>query len=56
VSARGGGHNVAGHAVCDDGMMIDLRLMREVAVDPVERVARVGGGATWNDFDPACRS
>jgi len=55
VSVRGGGHNVAGHAVCDDGVMIDLRLMREVAVDPVERIARVGGGATWNDFDPACQ-
>jgi FAD binding domain len=40
VSVRGGGHNVAGHAVCGDGVMIDLRLMREVAVDPVDRVAR----------------
>jgi FAD/FMN-containing dehydrogenase len=55
LSVRGGGHNVAGHGVCDDGVMIDLRLMREVRVDPVERIAEAGGGATWNDFDPACQ-
>jgi FAD/FMN-containing dehydrogenase len=55
LSVRGGGHNVAGHGVCDDGVMIDLRLMREVRVDPGERIAEAGGGATWNDFDPACQ-
>jgi FAD/FMN-containing dehydrogenase len=55
LSVRGGGHNVAGHAVCDDGVMVDLRLMREVRVDPVEQIAHAGGGATWNDFDPACQ-
>jgi FAD/FMN-containing dehydrogenase len=55
LSVRGGGHNVAGHGVCDDGMMIDLRLMREVRVDPIEQLAEAGGGATWNDFDPACQ-
>jgi FAD/FMN-containing dehydrogenase len=55
LSVRGGGHNVAGHGVCDDGVMIDLRLMREVRVDPTERIAEAGGGATWNDFDPACQ-
>ena len=54
LSVRGGGHNVAGHAACD-GVMIDLRLMREVRVDPVSRTAEAGGGATWNDFDPACQ-
>ena len=55
LSVRGGGHNVAGHAVCDDGVVVDLRLMRDVSVDPVERIATVAGGATWNDVDPACQ-
>jgi FAD/FMN-containing dehydrogenase len=51
VSIRGGAHNVAGHAVCDDGVMIDLSLMRSVRVDPEQRRARVEGGATWGDVD-----
>ncbi|MFQ5567713.1 MAG: FAD-binding oxidoreductase, partial [Paracoccaceae bacterium] len=51
VSIRGGGHNVAGHAVCDGGLMIDLGLMRAVHVDPQARRARVEGGATWGDLD-----
>ena len=51
VSIRGGGHNVAGHAVCDDGVMIDLSLMRAVQVDSEKRLAKVQGGATWSDVD-----
>ncbi len=51
VSIRGGAHNVAGHAVCDGGVMIDLSLMRAVHVDPQARRARVEGGATWGDLD-----
>jgi FAD/FMN-containing dehydrogenase len=51
VSVRGGGHNVAGAAVCDDGMMIDLSLMRGVRVDPKTRTARAQGGVTWGDLD-----
>lgn len=51
VSIRGGGHNVAGHAVCDDGVMIDLSQMRTVQVDADNRRARVEGGATWGDVD-----
>jgi FAD/FMN-containing dehydrogenase len=51
VSIRGGGHNVAGHAVCDDGLMIDLSAMRAVQVDPERRIAVVEGGATWADVD-----
>jgi len=51
VAIRGGGHNVAGTAACDDGVMIDLSLMKAVRVDPPTRTARVQGGATWGDVD-----
>lgn len=51
LSIRGGGHNVAGNAVNDGGIVIDLSSMRGVFVDPVQRVVRVQGGATWGDVD-----
>jgi FAD/FMN-containing dehydrogenase len=51
VAIRGGGHNVAGNAVCEDGLMIDLSRMRSVRVDPKARTAHAEGGATWADFD-----
>jgi FAD/FMN-containing dehydrogenase len=51
LSVRGGGHNVAGSAVCDGGLMIDLSLMRGIWVDPDKRTVRVQGGATWGDVD-----
>jgi len=51
IAVRGGGHNVAGNAVCDGGLMIDLSQMRDVRADPGSRRARAGGGATWGDFD-----
>lgn len=51
VSIRGGGHNVAGNAVNDDGIVIDLSEMRAVLVDPETRTARVQGGATWAEVD-----
>ena len=53
ISVRGGGHNAAGLAVCDDGVVIDLSGMRDVVIDPVGRTARVSGGATWGEFDRA---
>jgi FAD/FMN-containing dehydrogenase len=51
IAVRGGGHNVAGTAVCDDGIVIDLSEMRAVSVDPVRRAALVQGGALWGDVD-----
>ena len=51
VAVKGGGHNVAGRATVDKGMMIDLSLMRGVSVDPNTRLARAQGGATWLDFN-----
>jgi FAD/FMN-containing dehydrogenase len=56
VSIRGGGHNVAGHAVCDGGLMIDLSCMRGVAVNPSLRSASVQGGALWADVDAATQA
>jgi FAD/FMN-containing dehydrogenase len=53
ISTRGGGHNVAGKAVTDGGLMIDLASMRGSYVDPKKRRARVQGGATWNDYNRA---
>jgi FAD/FMN-containing dehydrogenase len=51
VSVRSGGHNIAGNAVCDGGLLIDLSLMKSVRVDPASRTARVEPGATLADFD-----
>jgi len=53
VSVRGGGHAVAGHAVCDGGLMIDLSLMKSVRVDPQARTARAAGGLLWSELDGA---
>jgi FAD/FMN-containing dehydrogenase len=56
VAVRGGGHNPAGHCVCDGGLVIDLSAMRTVEVDRDARIARAAGGATWLDFDAATQA
>ena len=51
IAVRGGGHNVAGNAVCDGGLVVDLSAMRGVHVDVRARRARAQGGATWGDYN-----
>lgn len=51
VSVRGGGHNVAGIAICDGGLMIDLSPMKSIRVDPVAWTARAEPGVLWGEFD-----
>ena len=51
LSVRGGGHNIAGNAVCDGGLMLDLSPMKSVRIDPSSRTARVEPGVTLAEFD-----
>jgi FAD/FMN-containing dehydrogenase len=51
IAVRGGGHNVAGRAVIDGGLMIDLAEMKGIHVDPAERTARAQAGVTWAEFN-----
>jgi FAD/FMN-containing dehydrogenase len=51
VAVRGGGHNIGGNAVCDDGLVIDLSRMKGLRVDPARRTARAEPGLTWGEFD-----
>jgi FAD/FMN-containing dehydrogenase len=53
VAIRGGGHNGPGLGTCDDGLVIDLSLMKGVRVDPAAKTVRVEGGCTWGDVDHA---
>ncbi len=51
VAVRAGGHNVAGTALCNDGLVIDLTRMKGIRIDVARRRARVEGGVTWGEFD-----
>ncbi|RME84465.1 MAG: FAD-binding oxidoreductase, partial [Caldilineae bacterium] len=53
LAIKGGGHNVAGNAVCDDGVVLDLSPMRSVDVDPLSRTVRADGGCLLSDLDEA---
>ncbi len=53
IAIRGGGHNGGGLGSVDDGVVVDLSLLRSISVDPETRVVKVGGGCTWNDVDAA---
>ena len=53
LAVRGGGHNVAGLATVDDGLVIDLSSMQSIEVDATNRTARAGGGVTWGELDAA---
>ena len=56
TAVKGGGHNIAGNAVCEGGLLIDLSAMRSVRVDPIAAVAHVEPGATLGDFDHECQA
>jgi FAD/FMN-containing dehydrogenase len=56
IAVRGGGHGVAGHAVNDDGLVIDLSPMKGIAVDPVRRTATAQPGVLWGELDAATQA
>ena len=56
VAVRGGGHNVAGSAVCDGGLVIDLSPMKEIHIDPARRTVRAQAGLTWGELDRATQA
>ena len=53
TAVRSGGHSVAGMSTVDDGLVIDLRNMKDITVDPEARTAKCGPGLTWAEFDRA---
>src|SRR5260370_10208891 len=53
IAIRGGGHNGGGLGTCDDGVVIDMSLFKDIDVNPDARTVRVGGGCTWGEVDGA---
>src|SRR6476619_6479272 len=56
VAVRAGGHSVAGASLVEDGLVLDVRPLDTIVVDPDRRVARVGAGATWAQLDAATQA
>jgi FAD/FMN-containing dehydrogenase len=56
LAVRGGGHNIAGNALCDDGLVIDLSMMKAARVDPAAGRVTIEGGATLGDLDAATQA
>ena len=56
ISPRGGGHNVAGTALCEDGLVVDLSQLKSIDIDPERRTARAGAGCTLGDLDQATQA
>jgi FAD/FMN-containing dehydrogenase len=56
LAIRGGGHSVAGFSTCDDGLVLDLGAMRDIAVDPERRRVRAEGGCTWGELNEAAHA
>lgn len=56
VAVRAGGHSVAGLSMNDGGLVVDVRPMKDIEVDPKRRWARVGAGVTWGEFDRAAQA
>jgi FAD/FMN-containing dehydrogenase len=56
VAVRGGGHSFAGYGTCDDGLVIDLSLMKGIEVDPQARTATAGAGVLWGELNEATQA
>jgi FAD/FMN-containing dehydrogenase len=54
ISVKSGGHNVAGNALCENGLVVDFGLMRAIDVNPTKRTVKLQSGVTWGELDKEC--